>query len=176
MQLPYDVWSLFVHHLDFDSLRTVSCVSKEFNLEASRRLWKSFTIVVDRWALVTSAEACSYVHAATSVILARGRTAFVQDLGIEIGSSLGSDNEPECESALEAIATLLREAKSVRSLRLSMHHHHQRIIQALLGVGNPFIGGIRSPTMPDPLFRLEVNDIHLLWGTGTTLGTVMSTG
>ena len=176
MQLPYDVWSLFIHHLDFDSLRAVSCVSKQFNLEASRRLWKSFTIVVDRWSPVTSAEACSYVHAATSVILARGRTAFVQDLGIEIGSSLGSEDEPECESALEAITALLREAKSIRSLRLSMHHHHQRIIQALLGFRDPYIGGMRSSTMPDPTFRLEENDIHLLWGTGATLGSVISTG
>ena len=100
----------------------------------------------------------------------------MQDLGIEIGSSLGSEDEPECESALEAITALLREAKSVRSLRLSMHHHHQRIIQALLGIGDTYIGGIRLPTMPDPTFRLEVNDIHLLWGTGTTLEGVMSTG
>ncbi|KAF8334225.1 uncharacterized protein EI90DRAFT_525251 [Cantharellus anzutake] len=26
MRLPYDVWRLFIHHLDFDSLRTVSCL------------------------------------------------------------------------------------------------------------------------------------------------------
>ncbi|KAF8334224.1 uncharacterized protein EI90DRAFT_3051508 [Cantharellus anzutake] len=57
-----------------------------------------------------------------------------------------------------------------------MHHHHRRIVQALSGIGNSFTGGL--PNIPttalDPRFHLEVNDIHLLWRPGATMGIVSS--
>ena len=73
--MPYDVICCIIGHLDLDTLKTASLVTRDFQYEADKYLWKSFRIYLyepgddddyDNYALII--ERCHFAyHLATCI-------------------------------------------------------------------------------------------------------------
>src|SRR5260370_42163871 len=82
--IPYDVQCAIVSNSDFETLKTLSLLNKDYHKEACKYLWRSFTFEAPKELL--SSDCLSSLEEGVHTIMREGRHLRVRDLRLFVDS------------------------------------------------------------------------------------------
>lgn len=117
--------------MDLESLKSVSLVNRDYHSQATRRLWRRFTLAVQKNSGIdpTSTPRTRLKHA-INFLTAGERTQYVRDLHLHISASLGPEDDPEVRRTLIHLFSTIKRMP-LRTLKVYATFHRDHVSHTL---------------------------------------------